>query len=98
MAVFAILSEKPEPALMQALETHYPGKFFQWSDRVVALVTADEPKTIAENLGVQRRSPTGDIVAGVKGVIVTKLAPAYYGWSGKNFWEWLKAAHQEEGA
>lgn len=98
MAVFAIISKAPEPELSNALEDQYPGKFYRWSDRFAALSTPDEPKAIAQKLGVRRRADDGAVVPGIKGVVITKLAPAYYGWSEKNFWEWLKGAHQEDGA
>jgi len=98
MAVFAIISLKPEPALMAALETQYPGKYYRWSDRFAAISTNDAPRTIAQKLGVKRRADDGTVVDGIGDVVITKLSPSYYGWGDKGFWDWLKAAHQEEGA
>lgn len=98
MSVFAIISRGPEPKLSEALEGQYPGKFYRWSDQFAAVSTTDEPKTIAHKLGVRRRTDDGTVVRGIGGVVISKLAPAYYGWAEKNFWEWLKVAHQEDGA
>ncbi len=97
MAVFAIISRVSEPKLWGALEDQYPGRFYRGSDQFAAVSTADEPKIIAKKLGVRRRADDGTVVPGIGGVVISKLAPAYYGWAEKNFWEWLKVAHQEGG-
>lgn len=97
MAVYGIISLRAERSLIAALEQHYSGKVYQWSDRFAAITTADAPKAIAVKLGVKNRTADGTVVDGISDVIITKLAPNYYGWGGKGFWDWLKVAHQEAG-
>lgn len=96
MAVFAIISLDQKPQLLVNIDTQYSGKSYRVSDRVAFISTSDAPKRIAGKLGVQTRDADNAVVPGMRDVVITKVAPAYYGWTDTGFWEWLKSAHQED--
>lgn len=98
MAVFAVISESPNPALRLGIEGLYPGNFYHWSDRV-SFVTASGPaQRVSETLGVRTRGPDGTITQGFPDAIVVQLAPSYWGWTGAGLWAWLTSAFQRDGA
>ena len=98
MAVYAVISESPNPALRAAMEKLYGASLFHWSDRV-SFVTAPGPaQSVSESLGVRTRLPDGTITEGIGDTIVIQVAPSYWGWTNAGFWAWPTAAFQKDGA
>lgn len=98
MAVFAIISKKPEPALRAAIEKNHAGNFYHWSDRVSFITATGTAAPISSALGVKTSGVDKEVLGTIDDTVVTQLAPSYWGWSGAEFWTWLTNAHQGDQA
>jgi hypothetical protein len=96
MAVFALISDNPHPALRVAIERLFPGKFYHVNDRVSMVRASGTAKSFAEALGVKTRHADGRITGTISDVIITQLAPSYWGWAAADLWLWLQEAHQAD--
>ncbi|MBW6522515.1 hypothetical protein KZ810_03310 [Sphingomonas sp. RHCKR47] len=90
MAVFTVLSEKPQQVLRAAIEREFPDNFYHWSDTVSFVAASGTAKRVAMALGVKARSEDGEVTGSIGGVVVSTLSPSYFGWSKAALWEWLK--------
>lgn len=81
MALFAVLADKPNPALEAKITALYPADYYKLTDSQW-LVSADIiPQTLGEQLGVR---------TGTHGrVIVLGLTGSSSGWHSGTVWEWI---------
>ena len=97
MAVYSVMSENANPALRAAVEQAYPLSYFHWTDRISFVEGSGTAQTVSTMLGIQTRKPDGTLVGTITGAVVMQVTSSYWGWTGKNLWEWLVQAHQKDG-
>lgn len=68
---------------------------FRFSDRVHFVTATGSALDVARRLGVKPRVE-GEPFDGVTDIVVTKVGPSYYGFSGQDLWEWLQTSLQRE--
>jgi hypothetical protein len=89
MAVYAILNRNPD----QDLGTLVKGVFsdaYVWSREVAFVRELASAQDVAIRLGVP---PPGES-EGLTQIIVIEASPNYWGFTGTDFWAWLKAAYE----
>ena len=82
MAIFAVISDQPNPAINDKIIASYAeNDRYKLNDNVWLIVADKLAETIGQELG---------IAGGASGwVVVFGISPAYFGWHNKNLWEWL---------
>jgi hypothetical protein len=81
MAIFAVLTDKPCPALGEKIAELYPRDFYKLSDAQWLLRADIIARSLAEQL---------DIRSGKYGrAIVIRTTGSASGWHSKTVWEWL---------
>ena len=81
MTIFAVLTDRPQPALAQKIAELYPTDFYALTDSQW-LISAD---TIAQTLAEQLDIRTGKFGRAV----VLRASSNASGWHTKTVWEWL---------
>jgi hypothetical protein len=97
MAVFALISDKPQADLRGAVDRIFDGKSFHVNGCVSMVMYNGTARTLSEVLGVKHTKADGSTVGSITDVIVTQLAPSYWGWANSELWTWLKNAHEWQG-
>lgn len=81
MAIFAVLTDKPNPELGKKIEALYPRDFYKITDSQW-LISADSiPRSLAGQLDLRTGSFGRALVIGVTGTAS--------GWHSKTVWEWI---------
>jgi hypothetical protein len=95
MAVYAVITAKPEPLVDAMLASQYAGKFYRFSDQAWIVATQDSAPELSVKLGGKQKLPNGTLQGALDGyILVSDLGPNYWGFSGTAFWTWLKNAHE----
>lgn len=92
MSTFSITTARPEPRVDEALTAHYAGNFYRWSDNVAFVTTSETARELAAKVGVKSSSEGEIEQGGITDILVVKVAPSYWGFSTKEFWEWLRSS------
>lgn len=95
MAVFAIMSEEPEPKLREAVERAFPEKHWHWSDTVSFVIGSGAAAAVSKAVGIVGENEDESEI-GNYSAIVTQISPSYWGWTDAEFWLWLTDAFQRE--
>lgn len=96
MATFVVATVEPEPRVDAALVREFPGDTFRFSDRVHFVSATGSAQDVSQRLGVKARVD-GESFDGVTDIVVTKVGPSYYGFSGQDLWDWLRTSLQRDG-
>ena len=95
MAVYAVITAKPEPLVDAMLASQYAGKFSRFSDQAWVVATPDSAAQLSVKLGGKEKLPDGTLQGALDGyLLVSELGPNYWGFSTTGFWAWLKEAHE----
>lgn len=95
MAVYAVITARPEPLVDSLLASQYTGKFYKFSDQAWVVATHDSAPDVSVKLGGKQRTPEGTLQGALEGhILVTELGANYWGFSSNAFWSWLKEAHE----
>lgn len=85
MAIFLVASRRRNyPELAARIERQFPDHF-QFTENVWLVSSEDTAVGVSQQIGLQRG---GDL----RGILVTKMAPAYYGLASSELWDWIRAA------
>lgn len=95
MAAFIVATVNPDPRVDAAIAQEFPGRSYRFSDRVSFVEAKGSAADVAGRLGVKTRVE-GQPFDGVTNIVVNKLAPSYYGFYGKDLWDWLQGALERE--
>lgn len=94
MAVYAIITKRPDLDAANAVEEQYPNRCRRFADNVTLVHTQDDVRIISAKIGVKTRDPEGNAVGRVGDVLITQLSPSYWGFADTDLWTWLQTGHQ----
>lgn len=95
MAVYVVITMKPEPYVEAMISSRYAGKHYRYSDVAWVVSTTETATTLAVNIGTKVRGEDGRLTGAVDGnIFVSELTPNYWGFANQALWNWLKEAHE----
>ncbi|RYF36666.1 MAG: hypothetical protein EOO21_01410 [Comamonadaceae bacterium] len=84
-----------DPAVLAAIQRSFPDAYFQVaSNSFFVKAPGLTAKGVADRLGVKSKREDGMFAGTLENVVVTQLAPSYWGWAPSTIWEWLQVSHQ----
>lgn len=84
MSVFIVTSRRHRADLAAAISREFPLNHYKFTENVWLISTSDTVVELSHRLGVRQ--------GGINGVMVAKMAPAYYGLASPELWDWIRAA------
>ena len=96
MAVYAIISEFPQPELKESISQNFEGAYFHFTDTVSFVRSTGTSKAIARSVGVKDVDDDGHSTGRFENVAVVRANPSYWGFSKASLWDWLKDAFEAD--
>ena len=87
MAIFAVMSRKPNPSLDAAVRQSFPNSY-KLGEQVWFLTFDGTARDLCDRLGIRK--------GGITGVVAMPTTGAYYGVASSDLWDWLRAAVERE--
>lgn len=95
MGTFVVTSRVPNPGVEAAVTREFPTDHIRVSSLVFFVTAPGTAKDVATKLGVPpERGHTPP--PGLDDCLVVKVAPSYWGYFGKDFWDWLASSLERD--